>query len=346
MLLGRPRSINLDDCDFRMPLDCPFPNDPSKTLPAFQSDPADTAPSAFSLSVLRYKLCLVCHEMKRLKADKKSPCNHQAIQNLEGQIHSCMEQAPASLRLLDCDASRDHSIPQLSKLREMVASSTNQVIMVLHRPHISTRAASRDAVFSAAMEALESQSRLFALTPSWHYRQFGLSFDTIDAAILLSAIAVKYPPQEASSRQRALGALKDAVHRLKLMQEANVLAKTGLAVLRHCSARVESAIGDSFIENDALAVQRHGNLPLDQNVESNATSYSESGAHIVLAIRNSCLTIVSDSADLQEVPFSEWLGESDWNQLYPNFADATYWLDQINQITDPSQDVFANGLVS
>ena len=103
MVLGRPRTINANDCDMKVPMDCEIPSDPSKTVP--MPIQPDDKPSAFSERLVQYAIAQKIHEVRTLGADKRHPKDYSLIQTLHNQALALLDTAPPTLQPHNPDTS-------------------------------------------------------------------------------------------------------------------------------------------------------------------------------------------------------------------------------------------------
>lgn len=312
MILGRPRAINIDDCDAVMPTDCNIPKDPSKTVPTIMAaDGYNKLPSSVSASLIRYALAGKVHEMRALKLDRPHPKDPSLIQTFHEQIVSILDNAPPVLRPKHPDTSWDSHHSYLAQQREELLTLFNMFLMTLHRPHIATRAESRSAASQAAIVILESQQRLFDLSGTHHYKLFGLSFYTIDAAILLSFITALYPSKSPEVMLQVDQILQQAVSRLALMEPHNSIARTGLDILQRCYHRLKETLESSGTTRSANTLQ---DLQRELNDEG---SLHQQDSQPGLCSPSRQIDVEFLTADILETT---------------NDFDMAYWLEQINQI--------------
>lgn len=312
MILDRPRAIHLDDCSTQEPLDRNTPTDPSKILPmSMSSATSSNMPTAASAPLVRYALAIKVHEMRSLKLHQPHPKNSSLIENLHDQIVSILDNAPPVLRSTNPDTSWDSRCPYLPQQREELLILVQLFLINLHRPHIASRRESRRAAFEASIVVLESQQRWFGQTNVHHYKLFGLSFYTIDAAILLSIIALLYPAKASGVQQRIDTILQQAMSRLSAMKPYNLMANSGLGILQLCYQKLETAYQTPDFCGSPIELQ---DLQKELN---NQTSISNMNTETVF---------VSPQTQM-ETELPAW----DISDTMTNFYD-TYWLDQINQI--------------
>ncbi|KAI1617179.1 fungal-specific transcription factor domain-containing protein [Exophiala viscosa] len=108
MILGRPRTINADDCDVEPPMDCNIPKDPSTTVP-MPNKHADSegSPNTASMKLFLYTLSQMFNQMKALSADKPFPKDYSTITLLHNQLKAMLDDVPATLKHQNPDTSWD-----------------------------------------------------------------------------------------------------------------------------------------------------------------------------------------------------------------------------------------------
>jgi hypothetical protein len=324
MILGRPRTINPDDCDIRPPMDCNIPREPSTTVPMTLEYTGDRdLPNSISKNLFLYKLSNMFHKLKALKADKPCPKDYSIIQNLHGEVNTIMEGVPATLRYKNPDTSWDSQYHYLPQQREDIMTYANLFLMALHRPHIVIHAESRRAALKASIVTLESQQRSFSQMKKNHYKLFSLSFYTIDAAILLSIVTAMYLPLKSEIMSRVDGVLLQAIDRLTAMEAHSAMAKSGLGIVRKCHQKLkECCEGPSRQTTSGTAsVQFSSYFPLqledfrqelkDQGSSDYSNDQQQMNAQIKLSTSHS--------------------GRMGLETTIADF-DETYWMEQINQI--------------
>lgn len=326
-VLGRPRAINLSDCDVRTPMDCNIPDDPSKKIPL--ATPAlgdDDGPSFFSSTLVQYELSKKVHEMRELQLDKPYPRDYNAIWAFHKQILSIMDNAPPFARTDNPDTSFDKKFPLLPKKREQVTSVANGVIMVLHRPHMATHVESRKAAVQAALNTLDAQQRYFDLTDPHHYKLFGLTFYTIDAAIMLSAITLMYPPKDEDVKRRINGAMGQAISRLTVMSKSNPTASSGTQIVRTCYDKVKGILKPEEAGSSGTVTSAETSWSGNTLAESGSPEFTQDRQRGIVSNTSTGLdeTLGLPDEDLTSLAF--------WDNAHT--FDSSYWLNNMNQIPD------------
>ncbi|KAI1629276.1 hypothetical protein EDD37DRAFT_645035 [Exophiala viscosa] len=197
MILGRPRTINADECDV----------DDRWTATSQRTHQPQCQCQTNMQTVKMFK------QMKALSADKPFPKDYSTITRLHNQLKAMLDDVPATLKHQNPDTSWNSQYPYLKQQRELILTYANLFLMTLHRPHVANHADSCRCAVQASVTALESLARSFALTAVAQYKSFALSFYTVDASIFLSCIVAIYPPIENEVQSRVDHVLRQALHR-------------------------------------------------------------------------------------------------------------------------------------
>lgn len=241
LVLGRPRIINLNDCDVRAPIDCSIPDNPLTSVPTAHSLAGDETPSNFTTTLFQNSMAYLIHEMRTSGANQRFPKDYQVIQDLHQRVDHLLDTVPVILRPKNPDTSLDAQFPNLRRQREQILCSGNSFLSALHRPHIHIYPESRRAAILAALTIIEAQQRFFDLTPPHQCKFFGLAFYTIDSASFLSTVCLVYVPPDPNFRNRIEVALRQALARLRILEEVNAVAGAGLKILSHCHEKMQTA---------------------------------------------------------------------------------------------------------
>jgi hypothetical protein len=329
MILGRPRAINVDDCEIKTPLECNIPDDPSITVPmAMQLDKAQDYPTTVSAALFRYALAGKVHEMRALKVDKPHPKDYSAIQALHDQVLLLSDKLPPYLRHKNPDTSLDSKYQYLPQQREELLTVVNLFLMTLHRPHIVTNTESRKAALQAAISTLEAQRRYFNQTSKHHYKLFMLSYFTIDASILLSLMMILYPPSSDDQKLYVDQVLRQAIERLTLIEAYNPMAKSGLALLQPCYRRLKE-LSDFPINTDTSSSSD------DPHPVSEVGSKHLAGGELSNTVKEPDPLSKPQSGSLSSIAsLSFELPTPEMTEM-PNDFDVSYWLDNLDKIHYP-----------
>ncbi|KIV79770.1 hypothetical protein PV11_07314 [Exophiala sideris] len=248
MILGRPRTINADDCDVEPPVDCNIPKDPSITVPMTSKiGQGNAVPNTVSMNLVLHRLSQMFNQVKTLKADKPFPKDYSTIQVLHDQLTTMLDNVPVTLRHQNPDTSWDSRYPYLKQHRELVLIYANLYLMTLHRPHVAHYAESCRHAIQASITALASLDRCFALTKPEQYKSFPLSFYTVDASIFLSSIVAAHLLTESEVKARVDRVLRQALERLAIIEAYSPIAESGLAILRRCCGKLKDQCPQAYI---------------------------------------------------------------------------------------------------
>lgn len=321
MILGRPRMVNLDDCDMKPPLDCNIPENPSTAVPMTVHPEDSKSISTVSALLFRYSLARKVHEMKALKADRPRPKDYSVVRSLHEEIISLLEALPAFLRLKNSDTTWDSDYPYLPQLRQELQVMTNLFLTTLHRPHVISNLESRKAALQAALETLDCQQYAFTQAKQHQYQLFGLAFYTVDASLLISILMILYPPQNLETKQKIRHSLQKAIESLSSMEASNPIASSGLDIIQRCYQKLQSVCQSPSNTSDSRTV-----------------SYGTPVAGLHSLIRDLGQQGTNLQGNLQASPSnfaSELNSTFTLSQAIPDSFSQTYWLDLLNVI-DPS----------
>lgn len=317
LVLGRPRIINLNDCDIRVPIDCSIPDNPLHSVPTAHSLTGDETPSNFTTALFQNSMAYLIHEMRTSGANQRCPKDYHVIQDLHQRVDQLLDTVPIILRPKNPDTSLDVRFPNLRRQRERILCSGNSFLSALHRPHIHIYPQSRRAAILAALTIIEAQQRFFDLTPPHQYKFFGLAFYTIDAASFLSTVCLVYVPPDANFRSRIDVALRQALARLRVLEKVNAVAGAGLKLLSHCHERMQTAFA---IDPNLMLFSSTGSLAISSN-ESTSSEFLMSGDY------PRPLNLNSFQRDMY-LPTNSFTAELQMD----NEFDADFWMEKMAQI--------------
>lgn len=244
---GRPRHIHLDDCTARPPTNCDIPDDPSTTLPTVPSN--NEKPSTFTFTMFLNQIALKIHDVLSIRSRKViGEDRREAIQMLQQNVGDILRSLPRSMQPQDPDTSWDFISPQLPQIRQQIASTYNSFVMQLHRPYVNINNSSREIVVHAALSVLDAQQEIFNLMDAGINQQriYGLSFSTIDAAMLLSSLVLEQCPQGPELNQQIEKSLRQAINRLSLLKETSAIALSGMQLLGQCYSQIQIRHPEAF----------------------------------------------------------------------------------------------------
>jgi hypothetical protein len=336
LVLCRPRIINANDCDLRVPIDCRIPEDPSKVVPTAAEEGGNSPPSTISSIIFQYRISQLIHEMKTTGANKRFPKDYGVVKRLHDRVISFFDTLPVVLRPSNPDTSWDSRFPNVLRQREQVLATANSFILGLHRPHAHSNLQSRNAAMQAAFTLLDSQQRFFDKTPKNQYRFFGLTFFTVDAGFLLSTLATMYPPTDQNLKQHVHLSLLQGMNRLETLVNVNAIAGSGLKMLRYCyqKMRLASASGNDLGNplDPVGIIPEGGHQPDTLLIETRRTKEPPSQALEGVDLRletPTSLNAIQQPTDPQIREFAD-----------VNEFDVSYWIEQMNSISQfPMEDM-------
>lgn len=240
LILGRPRTIHVDDCTLMPPIDCDISADLSLNPTAAASN--RHIPSSYSPVIFQYSMAHKIHDMFSLGATRPHIQDYSVVTWLHREVIELINKLPPAFRLEDPDTSWDSRLPNLPKQREYMACIAWSYLMSLHRPHVEEHLESRDIAIKCALNTLEAQQKLIDLIQEHHHIVYGFSFYSIDAGIFLSAVILNFPPEDQDMLGRIDAALRQAIARLERMKDRSVLAASGADILRKYYQKSESVL--------------------------------------------------------------------------------------------------------
>lgn len=319
---GRPRRILINDCDVPPPNGyCPS-TDISQSFLRSRMCSSDEYPSTTGLSFL-YAVSLLVHRMRDAHVDKEMGEKYDIILQLHQELMLLADTVPEFLRLHNTNTSLDAALPYLPRQRERLFTLVHHTLMGLHRAQVTNHIHSRIEFTHSAMACLESQERFFRLTPVHQYRLYELTYYTIDAAIMLSAITVAYPPKDLVLRRRVSDDLQKAIVRLEMMKDCSPTATSGLLILVRCYQRVQKALAvEQSPQKDAIfATSRTSTGLLTLGSELQDVAFSQTQVHPEPLPMNG-LEMFGDN----------FITAAKFNNLLRQPCDDASWLDLLSEL--------------
>ncbi|KAI4764263.1 hypothetical protein E4T44_14625 [Aureobasidium sp. EXF-8845] len=320
MILGRPRIINAKDCDLDLPLDCPFPDDPTQTLPRSTDE---HTPSPLSLLLFRYTIARKFHEIREYGLDKRN-ADFNAVWNFHHELYNLLDDLPPCLNPIDPARYLDSILSYLPLQREVASSQLNLVIMELHRPFIATYPDSRDAAMKAAIGSINNQKVLMELSGRHHYSYFGFGFFTTNAAMMLAAIALIYPDRGLVNLIEPK--VKQALSFLVNIQDANIVARAAVPVIERLYNKILDALPNNLLDLEDISNSKPASTRRDGLISMTSSLTNPFAAPI------STEFMLENAGDLA---IEDFTGSAAWNDI-PEVNDfgATFWLDQLNKLPE------------
>lgn len=240
LILGRPRTIHVDDCTVMPPIDCDIFEDMLCNLPSTASN--QHIPSSYTPVIFQHSMAHKIHEMFSSGAARPHIRNYSKVVMLDEEIIKLVNDLPPAVRPQDPDTSWDLQLPNLPKQRQQIACIAWSYLMSLHRPHVEEHAESRCAAIEYALKTLDAQEKLINLLDEHHYIVYGFSVYSIDAGMFLSAMILNFPLEDQQIIGRIDAALKQAITRLGRMKDRSAIAASGAKVLQRCYQSIQSVL--------------------------------------------------------------------------------------------------------
>ena len=334
MVLGRPRSINVADCNVEAPLDCDMPLSPPTTVPS--SALTSQAPSLYTRHLFNNFISHKTHEMLSLGANRKYVKDYSVVKKLHLEVLQKLHDLPATARPNNTDYSWDSRILYLPRQREHILTFAYSFLVALHRPHAATHAESLQYAVDASLSVLESQDRLFQLVNSRFYGTFGLPFYSIDAALFLSTL-LSSPDLNAETHERMRSALGRASERLEIMRSRSPMAETATLVLGKCHEAWQLQRQETGAMSDSgYASLLHSQSPLAQHDVKLSPSQQTKNGYTEHQAEAPSFGLSQANDDASMLANFDLIGNmTDFN--------ASFWTDQMNQILNanslPEEDL-------
>jgi hypothetical protein len=355
--LGRARMIHASDCTVRPPIDSDMPDDPSRTM--FVATGTDERPSHYTSACVKYTLAQHIHKMISLGALRPQFSGYSVIQSIHAEVNRLLNGLPPAVRAEEPDTSWDLQYPEMAKHRLQISIIANAFLLSLHRPHVSRHPESLELAISAAIQVLDASQLLFEMI-EWHqHKTYTLVFYTIDAGIILSAMAGKRMHEADRTDHDALRALRQAVSRLSILKERNPAAIAGERVLMQCLAKLGHRIDKPQAETEHLMIQLQPQVvdqsrqsqppgssvavPNAQDAESTYTPLSEAMTRVLPGN-------TTDQASPSWNQFQRMIDDQDFfAEIMNDSAYTATWLETVNNLSSMDvgyqDDFFNSGVV-
>ncbi|EXJ85238.1 hypothetical protein A1O3_05913 [Capronia epimyces CBS 606.96] len=251
LALGRPRLLHREDFSTPAPLNCEYPENPSRTLPLANDTSRITTMMIFL--ALAHKI----HDILSFSANGVFLKDYSKVLAVHNDIYALREEFPLLLQhqpLQSNPASTAAQTRKLEVLRSGILNATNAVLMALHRPYIASQATSRRAAITAALEGLNLQQADFDPTSHTYSKQYGTIFYTIEASIFLCGIMIGLPSPDPGEDSHIEQAILQGIGRLAAIKDNSPLAESGEQMLRQFYHKIQNARQqpptDFVMEND------------------------------------------------------------------------------------------------
>lgn len=215
IVLGRPMSTKVRPDDVPLPMSWSFGH---STLS--QPQPRDVILCGYHTA---HKFLQEIHDLER--ADDY----RTRVDNIHAQLVTNIRNLPA---WSSPHRSRHGEPPWLSAALEIMFTNVQFVCFALHRPFVFAEPSSRHRASDSAMQILESQARLFNLTPPLQYKSFSFIFATFDAMVLIAAVHIRFPEDYTEQLPTSIKHLRWGLDRLYILRTVNKLASSALNIVQ------------------------------------------------------------------------------------------------------------------
>lgn len=236
VVLGRPMVTKLD------PGTIPVP----QTTTIGGADGTETAQRVvpFDLILCGYHAAYkYLQDIHRL--DPWEPEAFAMVDLISATIVNGIEQVPDWARC--SDAVHDDQCPWLPAARERLVTEIHFTLLALHRPFMFLRAQNRIEALKAALQVLESQSRLFRRYDPRKVLPFDLVFAIFDAAVIVAAIYILFPSEYPEYLRTSLQCVQWALGRLHAMKAQSTLAARAYAATHEVYQRFLARVSEPYI---------------------------------------------------------------------------------------------------
>lgn len=219
VVLGRPMATEMD------PGTVPFPGHEARDKVAL----GNGQPTPFDVILCGYHTAYkYLQDIHRLEPAKQN--SYERVGSIHSAITSNMTHVPGWARSESPLAETDP--PWLPVARETLISEAHFTLLALHRPFMFSHPGSRVEALKAALQILQSQSRLFSNTAPRSYMAFNLVFATFDAVVVVAATYIIFPSENLDYLQASLRGVRWALERLGTMKTQNRMAGSAYDVVK------------------------------------------------------------------------------------------------------------------
>lgn len=246
VVLGRPMVTKLDPCNIPSPRRTCNSGTDSAGI-AQQVIPFDMILCGYHAA---YKYLQDIH-----KLDPWEPEAFAMVDLISTTILAGIGQVPEWAR--SSNLVHDDQCPWLPVARETLVTEINFTLLALHRPFIFLRAGNRIEALKAALQVLQSQSRLFCLSDPRRFPAFNLVFATFDATVIVAAIYVLFPREYPEYLQESLQCVQWALARLHEMKAQNPLAASAYTAIHGIFQKFLASISAPYISAISPPTTQH-----------------------------------------------------------------------------------------
>lgn len=171
----------------------------------------------------------------------------------------------------------DYHSPWLPAARETLVTEIHFTLLALHRPFIFARSQNRIEALKAALQVLQSQSRLFCVGDPRKFPAFNLVFATFDATVIVAAIHILFPRENQELLQSSVQCVEWAVERLRAMKAQSALAASAYTAIHELYHKLLNSFSGTEVVNMSLQNTRsEGPLHTTEQISLNGTDCADS----------------------------------------------------------------------
>ena len=186
-----------------------------------------------------YKYLQEIHSLASARQDIR-----ERVEDIHSAIMANVSHIPSWARLQEPHPNSHY--PWLPVARETLHTEIYFSLLALHRPSFFSHSQSRTQAFMAAIQILESQSRLFGKTEPGNYPAFTLVFATFDAAVIVAATHILFSGENEEHVEASLKGVRWALQRLYTMRARNNLASSAYDMLRAIYGKLLNSLSAEY----------------------------------------------------------------------------------------------------
>lgn len=244
VVLGRPIATSLQMNDFA----CTIENDEQRDQSFFRWKSEIDPPRPFDIILAGYNVAYqYFQDIHRLEQSGASIEDYPTVNRIQVAIKMNINLLPSWCRWDNPNLKFDHlhACQWLPIAREGLSSLIHLVLLTLHRPYIFTVAGSRTEALRAGISILRAQERLFLWTEPYQCKLFNPVYASFDAIVLIAAIYLAFPFENADQIAESLEVLERGAQRLGIIGQFNPVAKSAHGVVRSLCHRLKHRLGIS-----------------------------------------------------------------------------------------------------
>jgi hypothetical protein len=242
IILGRPTTIDSRDAATILPIDAPSPKNRRAVAPSPRTE--DDPPTPLTTYIWSAKISTTLWDIYNLERDDPNQRHIPGVERIHKMIAEAALSCPPFLRVENPDTRFD-SHPDcywLPYFRRKIQTDLAFAYMALHRPYIFTKASSRTAAVSAALDILRAQRKFFSSLDEKDYKMFSLVISTFDAIVLVAAVYILHPNENRDQLDDALQHFEWGMERFKMLGGRNAMANSALGVLKAINVRLKKVL--------------------------------------------------------------------------------------------------------